>query len=448
MRFAGYVHDVTAFPYGMNNAVPAYILPKTAEWMGAEPGVYNQLLVSVAENPTDHEHVSRVASRITERFERDMVNLGQVFIFNPGRHFAWEITKGAVFIFGLFGWMSVVLSGFLIINTIVALMTQHTRQIGILKAIGADDGQIFPMYLALLLSFGVLAFVISAPLSAWAAGALLEFMAGFLNFNLSSVVNFPEVVWIQAGVALLTPLIAGILPLYSGLRVLVREALGSYGLGGGAQASSTSGESRLGFIPRQVLISLRNAFRRKALVSLTIVTLVLGGAIFIGVFNLWASFDRVMVEVQVYFLADVNVSFTGNHHYGAVDRIARSVPGVAGTEGWLVYGGEIISPYDENQLDQIAFVAPPADSTLIRPSMVEGRWLVPGDKNVIVIGNHLLTIHPDLQVGDWVTLKVDNRKSRWQIIGIYPHAGQHRPAPAVYQLRVPGSAGWHERTGL
>jgi putative ABC transport system permease protein len=431
MRFAGYVHDVTAFPYGMNDAVPAYILPKTAEWMGAEPGVYNQLLVSVAENPTDHEHVSKVVSRISERFERDTVSLNWVFMFNPGRHFAWEITQGVVFILGLFGWMSVILSAFLIVNTIVALMTQHTRQIGILKAIGADDGQIFPMYLALLLSFGLLAFAISAPLSAWAAHNLLTVMASFLNFNQTPVANFPEVIWIQAGVALLTPLIAGILPLYSGLRVSVREALGSYGLGGGGQASSTSGESRLGFIPRQVLISLRNAFRRKARVSLTIVTLVLGGAIFIGVFNLWASFDRVMTEVQGYFLADVNVSFTGNYHYGAVDRIARSVPGVAGTEGWLVYGGEIISPYDENQLDQIAFVAPPADSTLIRPSMVEGRWLGPGDKNVIVIGNHLLSIHPDLKVGDWVTLKVDNRKTRWQIIGIYRMPGNTVP-PLLY----------------
>jgi len=430
LRFTGYVHDATSFPYAMSTAVSAYITPKTAEWMGAEPGVYNQLLVSVAENPTDRDHVSQVVTRITDRFEKDDLWLNGVFMYNPGHHFAWEITQGVVFIMSLFGWMSVVLSGFLIVNTIVALMSQHTRQIGILKAIGADAGQIFPMYLVLILSFGALAFAISTPLSFLAARKFLEFMAIFLNFDLTSSNLFPDVVWLQAAVALLTPLVAAIIPLFNGLRVSVREALGSYGLGGGSQNPTSTAESRLEFIPRQVLVSLRNAFRRKARVSLTIFTLVLAGAIFIAVFNLWASFDHVMAEIQGYFLADINVSFTGNYPFNTVNKIASAVPGVDRTEGWLVYNGKILSP-DGEQEDGIAFVAPPSDSTLIQPSLVEGRWILPGDKNVIVIGNQLLAIRPDLKVGDWVTIKVDEKKIRWQIIGIYRMPGNVVP-PLVY----------------
>lgn len=430
MRFSGYVHDATTFPYAMGMSVSAYISPETAEWMGAEPGVYNQLLVSVSGEATDRDHVSQVVTRITDRFEKDNVSLNGIFMYNPGHHFAWEITQGVVFIMSLFGWMSVVLSGFLIVNTIVALMSQHTRQIGILKAIGADDGQIFPMYLVLILSFGALAFAISVPLSFAAAGKFLEFMAVFLNFDLTSSTLFTDVVWMQAGVALLTPLIAALIPLFNGLRVSVREALGSYGLGGGSQNPSKSTESRLGFIPRQVLVSLRNAFRRKARVSLTIFTLVLAGAIFIAVFNLWASFDKVMQEVQGYFLADINVSFNGNYPFSTVNKIASSVPGVEYTEGWLTYNGKILSP-DGEQEDGIAFVAPPSDSTLIQPSLVEGRWIMPGDKNVIVIGNHLLAIRPDLKVGDWVTIKLDQKKIRWQIIGIYRMPGNIVP-PLVY----------------
>jgi putative ABC transport system permease protein len=430
LRFTGYVHDATSFPYLMNNAVTAYVTRETAEWMGAEPGVYNTLLVSVAENPTDRDHVSAVATRITDRFEKDNVSLNGVFMYNPGHHFAWEITQGVIFILGLFGWMSVALSGFLIVNTIVALMSGHTRQIGIMKAIGADAGQIFPMYLVLVLSFGLLAFAISAPLSFWAATGFLQFMAEFLNFDLTSASQYPDVLLMQAGVALLTPLFAAIVPMLNGLRVSVREALGSYGLGGGSQNPTSTGESRLGFIPRQVLVSLRNAFRRKARVSLTIFSLVLGGAIFIAVFNLWASFDRVMVDIQGYFLADINISFNQNYHYETVNKVAMSVPGVERTEGWLVYNAKILSP-DGEQEDTVAFVAPPSSSTLIQPSLVEGRWLMPGDQNVIVIGNHLLQLYPDLQVGDWVTIKLDNKKVRWQIIGIYRMPGNVVP-PLLY----------------
>ena len=62
-------------------------------------------------------------------------------------------------------------------------------------------------------------------------------------------------------------------------------------------------------IPRPIRISLRNTFRRKTRLALTLFTLVLGGAVFIGVYNLWASFDKSMEEIQGYFLADINISF-------------------------------------------------------------------------------------------------------------------------------------------
>jgi len=429
LRFTGYVHDVTTFPYAMSMAASAYISPKTAEWLGATPGVYNTLLVSVAENPTDREHVMAVVNSITERLEKNNVAFNGLFIYNPGHHFGWEITQGVLFIMNLFGWMSVVLSSFLIVNTIVALMSQHTRQIGIMKAIGADAGQIFPMYLVLILTFGALAFAISAPLSFWAAGGFMQFISVFLNFDISSKTPFTDVVLLQAAVALLTPLVAAILPMLNGLRIPVREALGSYGLGGSSQKAANA-ESRLGFIARPVLVSLRNAFRRKARVSLTLITLILGGAIFIGVFNLWASFDKAMDEVQGYFLADINVALNRAYKFEALRRMALEVPGVTGAEGWLVYDGKLLSP-DGEQEENLAFVAPPSDSTLIQPSIVEGRWLRPEDTNAIVIGNHLQKVRPDLRVGDWVTIKLDGKKTQWQVVGTFRMPGNVTP-PLIY----------------
>ena len=59
--------------------------------------------------------------------------------------------------------MTVFLSGFLIINTITALMTQQTRQIGIMKAVGGGNAQIFGMYVVLILGFGLAALAIACP---------------------------------------------------------------------------------------------------------------------------------------------------------------------------------------------------------------------------------------------------------------------------------------------
>lgn len=428
LRFAGYIHDATSFPYSMSGVVTGYITDETADWLGARDG-FNQLLVSVAENPTDREHVAEVVKKISDRMEKNGVSVYSVSMFNPGHHFAWQTTQGVIFILGFFGWLTVILSGFLIVNTIVALMMQQTKQIGVMKAIGAGMDQILPMYLVLLLAFGGLAFFVSVPLSSWAAGLMNTFMSDYLNYDIAPVKLYNDVVLTQGLISFLTPLLAASVPVINGLRKPVREALSDFGLSGGTKKTGT-GESRFEFISRPVLLSLRNAFRKKARISLTFCTLVLAGAIFIAVFNLWASFDKVMRDVQSYFLADINISFSQNYPFKMISNIASTVPGVDSLEGWLTIEGKL-KKLDQDKEDTIAFVAPPSSSTLIKPLMVSGRWLRPGDRNVIVVGNHLQAIRPDLQIGDWVEIKVNSKKTKWQIIGFYRMPGNVDP-PLLY----------------
>jgi putative ABC transport system permease protein len=157
---------------------------------------------------------------------------------------------------------------------------------------------------------------------------------------------------------------------------------------------------------------------------------VLGGAIFIGVYNLWASFDQTMKDIQGYFLADINISFGRYYRFDEVATIAKSIPGVSSVEGWTEYPGTLVM--DENTAGtQIALVAPPSTSTLIDPIITSGRWLKTGDENAIVIGNHLLNIFPDLKAGDWLTIEIDGKKIQWQIVGTYTITGNISP-PLLY----------------
>ncbi len=57
------------------------------------------------------------------------------------------------------------LSGFLIANTLQAIMNQQVQQIGILKTVGAPALQIAGLYLLLSLLFGVLAYLVALPIS-------------------------------------------------------------------------------------------------------------------------------------------------------------------------------------------------------------------------------------------------------------------------------------------
>ena len=80
---------------------------------------------------------------------------------------------------------------------------------------------------------------------------------------------------------------------------------------------------------------------------------------------------------------------------------------------------------------QIMFVAPPSNSTLIKPIIAAGRWLKPGDENAIVIGNQLLNAFPNLKVGDWLTIKINEKDTQWHIVGFYTITGNVNP-PLIY----------------
>ncbi len=429
LRFAGFIHDVTGFPFHMSGMVSGFVNEKTGNWLGAASG-YTQLNISVAEKQTDYQHVQNVAQTVAERLKKAGVSVYYVSVYNPGHHFAWEITQGVIFILAALGWMTVLLSSILIVNTINALMTQHTRQIGIMKAIGGGTQQILGMYLVLVLSFGVLAWLVSVPLASWMARQNSIFMANYLNFDLGTPRMYPQTIVMQAIVAFIVPLGAALYPMLGSIRKSVREALSDYGIGNGSKQHAKTESKRIVFLTRPVIISLRNAFRRKGRLALTLSTLILAGAIFIGVFNLWASFNRVMDDVEGYFLADVNLSFTRGYRFDKVEALALTVPGVESVEGWMVVSGQVMSN-DKETGDEIAFFAPPSNSTLIQPIMTDGRWLAPGDENAVVIGNHLLNIRPDLKVGDELSVEINGKETSWTIVGIYRLPGNVVP-PLVY----------------
>jgi putative ABC transport system permease protein len=430
LTFAGYMHDVAGFPFNFSQAMNAYVTPKTLDWLGGSP-FYDSLAISVAEKQTDQDHVTKIAQAVADRVERAGATVYFVNVYQPGHHFAYSISNGVFFILTVLGYMTVFLSGFLIVNTITALMAQQTRQIGIMKAVGGGNGQVFGMYVVLILTFGLVALAIAVPVANSLAKTFGAGMAQYLNFHPAPYVGYRSSFIQQLIVALVVPLLAAAWPIYNSVRVTVREAISDYGIGGNAKPKAKSVSKGVLFLTRPMRLSLRNAYRKKTRLALTLITLVLAGAIFIGVYNLWASFDKTIEDIQGYFLADINISFGRYYRFDEVAAIADRVPGVASVEGWTEYTGTLISDKEDEAGTQVVFIAPPSTSTLIDPVITGGRWLTTGDENAIVIGNHLLNMFPDLKIGDWLTIKIDNKETTWHIVGVYSITGNTN-VPLLY----------------
>jgi putative ABC transport system permease protein len=419
LTLAGYVHDITSPPYGgaWGNTIYAYVTPDTIEWLGGSR-FYNLLAVSVAENQTDQTHVTEVAQAISDRMEEAGVTVYSISVYQPGRHFSWSTIQAVFFLISALGYMIIFLSGFLIINSITALMARHTRQIGIMKSIGGRTSQIFGMYVILILLIGLVALGIAIPLANGAAEYIGAGMSEDLNFFTLPYKTYLQTIIQQVFVALVIPLLAVILPIYNSVRITIREALTDYGIGANIKPKEKSVSKAALWIPRPMRLSLRNVFRRKTRLALTLFALVLGGAIFIGVYNTWSAFDKLINDLQGYFLSDVTISFRRYHRFDEVASIARSLPGVSNVEGWLSYSGTLITNEDEKGTP-VSFMAPPLTSNIIVPIISSGRWLTTSDENAVVIGNKFLNTFPDLKIGDSLTIKIDGKETKWRIVGIY-----------------------------
>ncbi len=74
------------------------------------------------------------------------------------------------------------LSGFLIANTLQAIMNQQVQQIGILKTVGARRLQIAGLYLLLSLLFGVLAYLVALPAAHAGGFTIVDYLTVQMNY--------------------------------------------------------------------------------------------------------------------------------------------------------------------------------------------------------------------------------------------------------------------------
>jgi putative ABC transport system permease protein len=451
LRVAGLVRDVSAPSTLFTETINGFVNPATLAKLSGIPGdgaPYTQLLLTVSERQRDDKYVLQVAQAAAAQLQAQGVKVLNTLVVSPGRHFSSDIATGVMVVLTILGVLIVLLSMFLVVNTITSLLGQHIRQIGIMKAIGGSASQIIAMYLALVLSFGVVALLVALPLAALAAYATSGMLSDFLNFDLRAFRVAPNALLAQAIAALVVPVIAALVPVLSGTRITIRRALSDYGIAeqkrkyrwGGARGDREhrARGSRSGLRPSALhaspatALSLRNAFRRKGRLIMTLFVLTLGGAIFIAVFNLRVTFAHTLDEFQVYYLADVKLSFNQPYSMGTLEQEIEGIPGIEYVEGWGWFNART-QMADPNQAIDVGLTAIPANTRLSPLKLTNGRWLTPDDQNalVVVTDGGVAREHPELAAGREIVLRVNDKDIPWRIVGLHVVAGNLNP-PILY----------------
>ncbi len=428
LRITGSVHDPAQAPAWMEGLVYGYVTRETLAAFGANKEVsirLNEVLLTVTEKPLDKVHIRSVVKSVTDWMEKEGYRVRRVEIPEPGHHPHQTQLKALLFLLEAFGGLSFVLSAVLVFTLIGAIMAQQVRQIGIMKAIGARTGQMAAMYLGGAFVFGLIAVVVGVPLSVVAARLYSAFAANMLNFE---IVDASVPLWtylVLLGTGVFTPALSALYPIYRGSRITVREAITDYGINTAKVARGLTDRLFEGVkgLPRPLLISLRNTFRRKGRIVLTLGTLAIGGAMFITALNVGASITKTIGVFRDAMRYDLKVSMKKPLSVEEVAPIVGRVQGVAGFEGWGQAQGAIVYA-DGTEGNEFPIIAPPPDTALLRPRIVEGRWLTASDNNALVVNHVFMSRQPHLKLGDEVNLRVGTDGARWRIVGIIRQIGE------------------------
>jgi putative ABC transport system permease protein len=388
---------------------------ETLAWLFDREEGYNTLNIQL--DSFSQEGAEDAAERIQERLESIGVGVGFYDIVDPEVHWAQEMIDGIFLILGVLGVLALGLSGFLVINTMNAVVTQQVWQIGVMKAVGATRGRVLRLYLTTALVYGLLALFVAVPLGAAGAHAMAAWMLDFFNIMAGDFRIIESAVAIQVIVGLIVPLAAALVPVLGGARISAHKAISSYGLAGGfGRGLLDRLLGRVRHLPRPLALSMRNTFRRKARVALTLLSLVLGGVMFILVMSVGDSFTNTLDVLLSDFGFDVLVVFDRTYRMERLIEATESVPGVTYVEVWDVRGGATLE-LDNGEEIQGQLWGVPDNSKMFNPRIIAGRPLRPDDGNAILLNSKIAADH-GFQVGDEVVINVSGEETTWTVVGL------------------------------
>ncbi len=409
---SGSVHDVGQAQARMENIVYGYINLATLAQLGEDPYL-NQLNILVAENRFDKDHIRRVVADVEEVIKSRGHEVRRTDIPTPGKHPHSDLTGILLLAMSSFGLFVLVLSGILVINLLTAMMASQVRQIGVMKAIGGTRWQIARIYFGQALFLGIAAVIVSVPLGILGSRALCRYMAMFLNFDINS---FAVPLWVYLLVAVIgvaAPLIAAAYPVWSGTRAPVRVALSDFGLSQTTFGASAFDRAltRIGGTFSLIAFAIRNSFRRRARLALTLLTLAAGGLFFLSALNVRASMINTLDQLFGARKFDLTVSFVNSYEMEKIQRAINNTQGISKAEGWFATEASL-------EARRFNVVALPPDSQLQEFDIIEGRSLAPGDTDTIVVNNALASREPKMRAGETVMLRMGNAETTWRVVGV------------------------------
>jgi putative ABC transport system permease protein len=432
VAISGVVYDPSLAPAWQEREGYAYITPATLARLG-ERGSLGELKIVVAGSPFDQATIERTTRDLGVWLQQQGRTVRELQIPPAGLHPHQGQMTSALTMLLSFSLLALLLSAILVATVIAGLMAQQIRQIGAMKTVGARTRQIAGMYVGLILLMSSVALALAVALSIWVGRLYARGVADLLNFTIVYDAIPAWVFAVEAAAGLLIPLLVAAYPIMRSSRITVYEAITDYGVS--ASTVERPGQfarlRALGRLNSTLLLALRNTFRRRGRLLLTLGLLSVGGALFMTGLNIRDGWDRIVADGVAARRYTMEIRLSQPEEIVPLVARLRAIPGVQTVEAWgyspttQTRPGEIdvVRTYPDGGHGAFALRAPPADTRLVNFPLLAGRWLVPGDTDAVVLNQMALRQLPGVGVGDSVTLGLEGRPTTWRVVGIVQEIG-------------------------
>jgi putative ABC transport system permease protein len=403
-----------------------FINPALAPVFGLPAHSFRQLLVQI-KPPYSEDQARLIAGQIREKLAESGIGVNATLLQNPDKHWGRSFFSGIHLVLTVMAWTSLALSSVLILNTVAALITQQTDQIGIMKALGARRSTIASIYLSEVFILSLIALFVAVPLSWAGAYYSSRWLLDLFNVELSGFVYSSFALYAMLAGGLIAPLLAALYPVLKGSSMSIRQAIASYGLG----ADFVSHRFDLwleriaaSLLPTLYAVALGNLLRRKASLLWTQSVLIIAGVLFIVIMSLITSVNLTLDKELARSRYAVKLGFSQDQPAELIEKIVRSVPQTTNFELWDRLPIELFDhakPLRQSGSLGVQMIALPTNTTMYQPLIVSGRWFSKADdrKNKLVMNTETAELN-GIKVGDTVKARLLQRlESEWQVIGLY-----------------------------
>lgn len=428
VAIAGTVYDPGLAPSWQEHRGYVYTTRETSRRLGA-PELLDELVVRFAPAPRSRREAEAAAAALAQELEASGPAGGagsqvrEVRVPPLGQHPHEGLLFAVQIVLLLFSGLLLILVCVVLATLLAAQLGRKTRELGVLKAIGASTGQLVALYATMVALLGAAALGLALPLARWGAQALAARVLAMMNLELAPG-PAPSTARTLAILAVAVPLAVTARPIWKAARRSVREALAQHG------TSSDFVSPALTRLP----LPLRNALRRPARLAYSLGLLAIAGALVLAAANVRRGLSLVAEKVDRARRFDVEIRLHQPVPRPRLGGLAK-LPQVVRVEAWAaapsglspdapgrpeLEGQQTVTlarTYRDGGHGSAQLLARPAGAATSPPPLLRGRWLREGEDDAVVLSQS----HPvagAVALGERVELVVAGRRTGWRLVGI------------------------------